>query len=130
MTAEDVLQSQCITTFRLRYPEYRKILISIPNGANLSDSQRILFSRTGLMPGASDMIFLVPRHGYGSLCIEAKVRKGFLYTINRVTRIVKRDGVQSPEQHEWELQCLSHGNKYVIIRSVEEFMKEIADYLN
>jgi len=129
MTAEDVLQSQCISMFRLKYPELRKMLFSVPNGGNLSDSQRILLTRTGLTSGVSDMIFLVPRKGYGSLCIEAKVRKGFMYTVNRVTRVVKQDGKQSPEQHEWELQCLSNGNKYVIIRSVDEFMKEIEDYL-
>lgn len=133
MTAEDVLQEQCIKTFRLSYPKLKKILFSVPNGGDLSDSQRILLSKTGLTPGVSDMILLTPRHGYGSLCIEAKVKKGYLYTVrNRtgsLTRIVKEDGKQSPAQHEWELECLSAGNKYVIIRSVDEFMQEIDAYL-
>ena len=68
----------------------------------------------GVTSGVSDLILLTPRNGYGSLCIELKDGKR---------------GRQSPSQHEWELAALSNGNKYVICRNVDEFMKEVTAYL-
>ena len=38
-------------------------------------------------------------------------------------------GKQSLTQHEWELEAISAGNKYVICRSIDEFMKEVNQYL-
>lgn len=129
MTAEDKLQTMCISEFRRVYPEYSKLLFSVPNGADLSDSQRMLFTQTGMVPGVSDLILLVSRHGYGSLCLEGKVRKGDIYSIGNKNIMVKKDGVQSKSQHEWELAAISAGNKYVLFWNVKDFMREVDSYL-
>ena len=129
MTAEDKLQSMCVRSFRLKYPELALLFFSIPNGANLTDSQRMLFTQTGMVPGVSDSILLVSRHGYGALCVEAKVRKGDIYNIAGVNHIVKRTGTQSPAQHEWELAAISAGNKYELYYTVAEFDAIIDAYL-
>jgi len=130
MTAEDKLQSECVKWFRYQYPELKKLLFAVPNGANLTDTQRMLFAQTGMMPGVADLILLIQKLGYGSLCIEMKTRKGDIYNITGVNRIVKKNGLQKIEQHEWELSAISHGNKYVICRTFDEFKREIEAYLN
>jgi len=75
--------------------------------------------------GVSDLLLLIPKHGYGCLCIELKVRKGDIYNIAGVNHIVKTNGTQSQLQHEWELSAISNGNKYVICRTFDEFKREI-----
>lgn len=129
MTAEDKLQSMAVRSFRRKYPELAKLLFSVPNGANLTDSQRMLFSQTGMVPGVSDLILLISRHGYGSLCLESKVKKGDIYNIAGVNRLVKKTGTQSKDQHEWELSALTVGNKYELYYSVNQFDQIIDEYL-
>ena len=113
MTPEDKLQISCIKWFRYQYPGLRKMLFAIPNGGSRNSLEAHKLKMTGVTAGVSDLILLTPRHGYGALCIEMKVGKG----------------KQSMTQHEWELEAISAGNKYVICRSIDEFMCEVNQYL-
>ena len=114
MTAEDRLQIACVKWFRYQFPDIRKMIFAIPNGGSRNPIEASKLKMTGVTAGVSDLILLVQRNGYGSLCIELKVGKG----------------KQTPLQHEWELNAMTFGNKYVICRSVDEFMKEVNEYLN
>ena len=67
----------------------------------------------GQRAGVADLILLVPRKGYASLCIEMK------------TKI----GKQSTEQKEWQKTAENNGNKYVVCRSLQEFIFAVNDYL-
>ena len=69
----------------------------------------------GVVPGVSDLIYLEPRGGYGALCIEMKTT----LTGSR----------QSDRQKEWQKAVEAVGIRYVICRTLEEFMKEVEDYL-
>ena len=113
MTPEDKLQCECVRWFRYQYSELKKMLFAIPNGGSRNSLEAHKLKMTGVTAGVSDLILLTPRHGYGSLCIELK-------SVN---------GKQSPSQHEWELEAISAGNKYVICRSIDEFMCEVNQYL-
>jgi len=123
MTPEDILQISCIKWFRYQYPGLRKMLFAVPNGGkresrinqygNRYSPEAQKLERMGVIAGVSDLILLTPRHGFGALCIEMKVGKGR----------------QSLAQQEWELEAISAGNKYVICRSVDEFMNEVNQYL-
>ena len=68
----------------------------------------------GMIAGAADAILLVQRVDCGCLCIEFKTDVGR----------------QSPEQKKWQAAAEQAGNRYCIVRGIEEFMKAINDYLN
>ena len=63
--------------------------------------------------GVSDLILLVGRKGFNSLCIEMK---------NKTS--------QTLNQKCWQLEAERNGNKYVVCKSFEEFRMVIEEYLN
>lgn len=68
----------------------------------------------GVVAGVSDLILLVPRKGYASLCLEMKTSKGR----------------QTDLQKQWQQAAESAGNKYLVIRSFDEFREAVNDYLS
>ena len=129
MTAEDKLQELCVAKFKERYPKYELNLFHCPNGGSRNEIEGAKLKRMGVRAGVADLILNIPRHGYGSLCLEAKVRKGDIYRIGNKNIMVKQSGKQSEAQHAWELAALSAGNKYVLFWNVKEFMREVDSYL-
>lgn len=113
MSEEDRIQSECVRWFRYQYPKYKKLLFHVPNGGKRSKVTAQIFKAMGVVPGVSDLILLVSRHGYGSLCIEMKTPSGD----------------QSPSQKEWMKETTAAGNKYSVCRSFDEFEKTVNDYL-
>ena len=78
-------------------------------------------------PKLKNVLFAVPNGGrrdaiillksnrfYGGLCIEMK----------------KPGARQSPAQKEWQKDAEANGAKYVVCKSLDEFMKVTIDYLN
>ena len=61
----------------------------------------------------ADLILLIPKGGYASLCIEMKTAKG----------------KQSAAQVEFMELARKMRNKYVVCRSFDDFQKEINEYL-
>ncbi len=110
---EDALQISCIKWFDLQYWHITKLLHHSPNGGFRNVREAARFKKMGVRSGFPDFILLIPRHGYGSLCIELKVGKN----------------TQTENQQEFELMAISHGIKYVICRSFDEFKNEIEMYL-
>lgn len=110
---ESNLQKACVTWFRLTYPEYARLFFSIPNGGRRDKITASLLKAEGIQSGVADTLLLLPRQGYASLCIEFKTPRGR----------------QSPSQQEWQKSAEKAGNKYILVRSFEEFKKEIENYL-
>ncbi|MBR8720190.1 hypothetical protein IX307_001386 [Bacteroides pyogenes] len=69
--------------------------------------------RQGVTAGVADVILLVPKKGFASLCIEFKTKTGR----------------QSDEQKEFQSQAEKCGSKYVVVRSVEQGLKEVKEYI-
>ena len=112
---ESKIQIQCKRWFDIQFKKYRKLLFAVPNGGGRSKIEAKIMKGEGVEVGVSDMILLLPSpHGYHSLCIEFKTPKGR----------------QSENQKVFQEQVEQHGNKYIIVRSVEDFIKEIKNYLN
>lgn len=119
--SEHNIQSHCVAWFRLQYPKYAKLLFAVPNGTYFnSDTRGKAFAyhnklvAEGLTKGVADLILLLPRGGFGALCVEMKMETG----------------KQSTEQKEWQKTTENNGNKYVVCRSLEQFIKEINLYIN
>lgn len=113
--AEHDLQAQCVKWFRMQYPNMGKLLLSIPNGAQLAKGARgwKRLEREGAVAGAPDLILLVPSGDYGFLCIEMKTQKGR----------------QRQSQKSFENEIVQHGGAYCIPRSLAQFIELVRSYL-
>lgn len=89
------------------------MLFAVPNGGWRSAREAQIMKREGVLAGVSDLLLLVSRQGYGALCIELKSERG------RPTAL----------QQEWAGEAKRAGNRYEIVRSVEEFVALMEDYL-
>lgn len=111
---ESKLQQSCVRWFRLQYSSVKELLFAVPNGGARGKIEASIMKSEGVTAGVADLILLIPRKGYGSLCIEMKTDKG----------------TQRDTQKVWQEQAERHGNKYVICRSLEDFMTQITEYLH
>jgi len=111
---EHELQVACVKWFRLQYPEYAKLLFAVPNGGNRNITTAVRLKAEGVISGVSDLILLLGRNGYNSLCIEMKHGKQPL----------------SENQLHWGSLVIKYGTFYHVCRSFEEFQSIITNYLN
>ena len=111
--SERQIQIQCVSWFRQRYPECSGVFFSVPNGGARNAWTAKNLRDEGALSGVADLILLVPRHGYASLCIEMK----------------KPTGRVSESQKAFKTACERFKNKYVVCYSVEEFQRLVEDYL-
>lgn len=111
--SERQIQIECVSWFRMRYPEASGVFFSVPNGGARNAWTAKNLRDEGAMSGVADLILLVPRHGYASLCIEMK----------------KPGGRQSESQKAFQEACRLFKNKYVVCYSFDEFKAVIEDYL-
>jgi hypothetical protein len=111
---ESKMQINCVRWFRLQYPQYAKLLFSVPNGGSRRLAEAKILKAEGATPGVADLVLLVGNKTHHSLCLELKTEKG----------------KQSPSQKEWQQVAEQNGNKYVIVRSIYEFIDVINNYLS
>ena len=112
---ESQLQQLCVAWFRSTFPAIAPLLIAVPNAARRNARTGAILKREGLTAGVADLILLVGRGEFHSLCIEMKTHR-------------KGSG-QSDKQIEWEQVAEDNGNKYVVCRDSEEFKIAVLNYL-
>lgn len=125
---ESRLQESCVTWFRLQYPKLALLLFAVPNGGQRSHRTMVRAGRVityspeaqqmrreGVTAGVADLILLTPRKGYASLCIEMKTED--------------KGSKQRDSQKEWQQAAEAFGNKYVVCRTLDDFIAEVKDYL-
>lgn len=110
---ESNTQQFCVKWFRYSFRELSPLFFAIPNGVRTSATQGRILKAEGMLAGVADMLLLVPCNGYHGLCLEFKTEKGR----------------QSDSQKAFQSAVESQGYKYVIVRSFEDFRREIALYL-
>jgi len=111
--SERQIQIQCVSWFKMRYPEAAGVFMAIPNGSARNPWTAKNLKDEGVLSGAPDLLLLVPRHGYAGLCIEMK----------------KPGGRVSDSQKAFKTAVERFKYKYSIIYSVDEFKRLITDYL-
>lgn len=116
---EHDIQCACVKWFAYAHPELRGLLFAVPNGGARSKATAGRLKAEGVVAGVADLIMMVPRIEEGcrnmwhALCIEMK----------------KKDGYQSQEQKAWQSKVEKFGYKYVVCRSLDEFIDTIVNYL-
>ena len=124
--AESDIQQSCVAWFRWQYPNYSKLLFAVPNGGARSAVEASIMSGEGVLAGVADMLLLVPSRKYHGLCMEFK-RTAIRY-VDGKRHVLKT--YQSQPQKEWQAAVESVGYKYVVVRSLEEFIKLINNYFS
>ena len=110
---EHKLQVSMVNWFRLQYPSMRHNLFAVPNGGRRDAATGRILKDEGVLAGVSDLILLKSNQHYGALLIETKTKKG----------------TQRESQKEWDSKITADGYKYVVVRSLDDFIKEVNDYL-
>lgn len=110
---ESQLQQSCVNFFRYQYPRVGRLLFAVPNGGARNRNEARIMKGEGVTAGVADLILLVPKGKYASLCIELKTE----------------NEKQTELQKSWQELTESAGNKYVICRNLHQFMTEIKIYM-
>lgn len=111
---EHRLQCACIQWFRYKHPRYRHNLFAVPNGGRRDKVTAAKMKSEGVLAGVSDLILLKSNAHYGALLIEMKTRTGR----------------QAATQQQWQQLIQADGYKYVVCRSLDDFMRQVNDYLS
>ena len=111
--SERQIQIECVSWFRMRYPEASRVFFSVPNGGARNAWTAKNLRDEGALSGVADLILLVPKKGYASLCIEMK----------------KPGGRVSDAQKAFKTAVERFLYKYVVCYSVEEFKTAVREYL-
>ena len=110
---ESQIQKDCVKWFRQRYEMIEPLFFSVSNGGARNPWTAKIMKDEGVRAGVSDIILLVPKHGYAALLIEMK----------------KPDGKQSDSQKEFERLAKEYHYKYVICRELSTFQKLMIWYI-
>lgn len=111
---ESKIQQACVKWFRYRYPRLWRNMVAIPNGYKTTMSQARIAKAEGMVAGAADLFLFCPSGPYNGLAIEMKTAKGR----------------QQDTQKLWQRSVEEQGYKYVVCRSLEDFVKEVECYLS
>ena len=111
--SERQIQIECVSWFRMKYPEASRVFFAVPNGGARNAWTAKNLRDEGALSGVADLILLVPKKGYASLCIEMK----------------KPGGRVSDSQKTFCEAAKAFKNKYVVCYSVDEFKTAVREYL-
>ena len=135
VSRESIVQQGAVKWFNLQYPQYRGLLVHIPNEGRRTI--KVINGRPvcvggaklkaeGLVKGAADLVLFVPNKFFHGLCLETKVEL-FDYSTGKEK---KTKTYQSPEQKEWQALVESQGYRYEVYRNIDEFRKIVMEYLD
>lgn len=110
---EHRIQSSAIKWFRLQYPGMTHNLFAIPNAAKRTARIGAYMKDEGLLPGVADVVLMKSNRFYGACFFEFKTKTGR----------------QSEHQKAWERMITEDGYKYVVVRSLDDFIREVSNYL-
>ncbi len=110
---ESQLQVQCIRWYDYQYPHFRQLLFSIPNGGKRGLITAVNMKREGARKGIADLFLSIPKRDYHGMYLELKSGK------NDLTK----------EQQEFKKEVEKRNYKFEVIRSFDEFQREVEQYL-
>lgn len=105
---ESGIQQACVDWFRWMFPHF--LIFSVPNGGSRNALEAANLKKEGVMPGVSDLIVVANEK---VLFVEMKAGK------NR----------QQQTQKDFQKKVEALGFKYVVCRSLDEFIAAIEEWL-
>lgn len=110
---ESQIQKDFVRWFRARYESIEPLFFAVGNGGARNVWTAKIMKDEGVRSGVSDLILLIPRHGYAALLIETKTP----------------DGKQSDSQKEFERLATQYRYKYVVVRDLTTFQQLMLWYI-
>lgn len=110
---EEDIQKSCINWFDLVHCPLSQLMFHVANEDRQSARKGHRYRLLGVRSGVSDLVLLVPNRHHHGLCIEMKTLAG----------------TQRKTQKEFQKKVEKQGYKYVICRSLDDFMREVDEYL-
>ena len=110
---ESQIQKDCVAWFRHRYESIEPLFFSVANGGARNVWTAKIMKDEGVRAGVSDLILLIPRHGYAALLVEMKTP----------------DGKQSDSQKTFERLATQYKYKYVVVRNLHTFQQLMMWYI-
>lgn len=89
--SESQIQHDCLVWFRLQYPKLARMLFAVPNGGKRDAKTGARMKYEGAVRGVADLILLIPKKGWASLCIEMKTPRVHRASTNERGRQKQRD---------------------------------------
>ena len=100
---EHLLQCRCVRWFRLQHPRLAHALFAVPNGGRRDMLTGAKLKEEGVLAGVADLILLKRTARHGALLIEMKTPTG--------------------------RQSTGGEYRYVVCRTLDEFINEVSCYL-
>ena len=119
---ESDVQQACVRWFRREYPDLALLLNSVPNGARVKQSQARILIAEGLTKGVADLELNIARGRWHGLKIEMK--REYEDADGH-----KKKSYQKQEQKDWQAAVEAQGYRYEVVRTKEQFIDLITDYL-
>ena len=105
---ESAIQQEIVmyltNTYCLKHNPNRCLIMAIPNGGKRDAREAKSLKNTGLLPGASDLVFIMPN-------------RTIYFEVKTIT------GVQSDLQKDFEYRVENLGYEYYIVKSVDDVKK-------
>ncbi len=114
LNEEQWIQITVVSWVQVNYPDIAKRMIHIANERKTSPYQGSILKKMGVMPGVSDLFFIIPTIEYNGLFIEIKSLKG------RV----------SPAQKKFIHQVILDGYQGKICYGFDEVIDAIKEYFS
>jgi hypothetical protein len=131
---ESVMQRQLIRWWRSYCPSFgvpEFLLMSIPNGFNGDARRGSVMKAEGLRRGAPDLFLSVPQKDRNQGRSDNECYADWLSDLHGLFLELKTPtGRLSPEQEVFHQRLTEQGYKVVVVRSLEEGIREITDYLS
>ena len=105
---ESAIQQSAVRWFRYAYSKY--LIFSVPNGGSRNVVEAANLKKEGAMAGVSDLIIVAERR---VLFVEMKTAKGR----------------QQDTQREFQRRVEVLGHRYVVCRSLDDFMVAVKEWL-
>lgn len=122
---ESKLQQQCVAWFRAQYPQYAMLLTHPANEGNGNRVSGAIHKAEGTVAGVPDLVLFIPS--------EYKMRVNALEFVTTYMglgiEMKTKTGRQTQQQKDFQKMFEATGHKYVIVRSLDEFMEIINQYL-
>lgn len=119
---EEDLQRSCCQWYDLQWGNRRlngekigRLLHHSPNGGKRTAREAARFKAMGTRAGFPDFWLGIPVNGCPYLCIELKT--------------LKKGSDQSKHQEAYERAIKAAGGRYVVVRTLQEFINVVNDYL-
>lgn len=126
---EGSLQIACVRWFRTQYPKYATLLFHPRNEAAQGKSKRIAIdAAAGVVAGVPDLMLALPHMDISLPITDDSPVKKMYFGLGIELKYGKTNN-QTPAQRKFQRHYQAAGYAYHVVRSLEEFIKVVTDYM-